>query len=453
MVRPSLFALALALLLGGCLLDSTGLHPGDADGDGDGDGDADADADVDEEPDGDGPCRPEVCNYRDDDCDGTTDDGFDLAIDPENCGQCGFECGMDPPFGESRCLHGECVIVCEPGREDCTGAEPGCETDLSSPESCGDCDTVCLGESSFCRGTPLAGYECVAECEAPEIDCGGTCTDVDVDPANCGGCGDACTAPAHAEATCADGRCGFACDEGWGDCDDEAPGCETSLTTLEDCGGCGDECTFRHAAATCATGTCQIEACAPGWADCDHGPSNGCERDVYTSNAHCGECGASCAGGEDCVFGICTPAACPGACVCRGRCSVDEPCECADSCPCVDLECDADCDVACAGAGTLCVIDATAVDDFDLFSCAGGAFCFVDLTGSDGDFEGGRCRDGGTYCLLNCTEASSCSPSCMAGAECVLDCTSAGDCRFEVCDGVLTDCGGDVWACNTVCPR
>jgi hypothetical protein len=51
---------------------------------------------------------PESCNGQDDDCDGTTDEGFDLQNDPRNCGRCGVVCAG----GES----------CEAGR--CLGAEP-----------------------------------------------------------------------------------------------------------------------------------------------------------------------------------------------------------------------------------------------------------------------------------------------------------------------------------------
>ena len=34
----------------------------------------------------------EICNGLDDDCDGQADETFDLANDPENCGQCGNQC-------------------------------------------------------------------------------------------------------------------------------------------------------------------------------------------------------------------------------------------------------------------------------------------------------------------------------------------------------------------------
>ena len=45
----------------------------------------------------------EVCNNRDDDCDATTDEGFDLTSDGANCGRCGNAC----PAGQ-RCFQGAC---------------------------------------------------------------------------------------------------------------------------------------------------------------------------------------------------------------------------------------------------------------------------------------------------------------------------------------------------------
>jgi hypothetical protein len=45
----------------------------------------------------------EVCNNRDDDCDASTDESFDLTTDAANCGRCGNAC----PAGQ-RCIQGGC---------------------------------------------------------------------------------------------------------------------------------------------------------------------------------------------------------------------------------------------------------------------------------------------------------------------------------------------------------
>ena len=47
---------------------------------------------------------PEVCDYRDNDCDGVDDNGIDLLNDEQNCGACGEVCPV--PFG--KCREGVC---------------------------------------------------------------------------------------------------------------------------------------------------------------------------------------------------------------------------------------------------------------------------------------------------------------------------------------------------------
>ncbi|QSQ20393.1 hypothetical protein JY651_34810 [Pyxidicoccus parkwayensis] len=47
----------------------------------------------------------EKCNGKDDDCDGSTDEDFDLKTDPKNCGRCNAKCNV-----LQDCVNGECVI-------------------------------------------------------------------------------------------------------------------------------------------------------------------------------------------------------------------------------------------------------------------------------------------------------------------------------------------------------
>ena len=74
----------------------------------------------------------EVCNGRDDDCDGRVDDLFDLLRDPENCGACGHACGGGEHVVDATCRVGRCgALRCEPGFHDADGAaENGCEVAL-----------------------------------------------------------------------------------------------------------------------------------------------------------------------------------------------------------------------------------------------------------------------------------------------------------------------------------
>ncbi|MFO0755179.1 MAG: DNRLRE domain-containing protein [Byssovorax sp.] len=152
-------------------------------------------------------------------------------------------------------------VTCDAGHADCNGnAADGCETDLSSPQSCGACGNVC----SF----------------------------------------------PHASATCAGGSCApGACDAGRGDCDGNAQnGCETDLATTGNCGACGNVCSFPNASAICAGGTCKLGACDAGSYDCDGNAQNGCEPTPCTDGSHCG--GAGDCASQVCLGGSCAAPSC-----------------------------------------------------------------------------------------------------------------------------------------------
>ncbi|UJR78801.1 hypothetical protein [Sandaracinus amylolyticus] len=94
----------------------------------------------------------ETCNTRDDDCDGTTDEGFDLDVDEANCGTCGVACDFRNSTGE--CMAGFCEIAaCDANFEDCNlSGLDGCEIDLQSDEMhCGACGNRCnVGPARVC---------------------------------------------------------------------------------------------------------------------------------------------------------------------------------------------------------------------------------------------------------------------------------------------------------------
>ncbi|MEZ4406093.1 MAG: hypothetical protein R3A52_06430 [Polyangiales bacterium] len=89
---------------------------------------------------------------------------------------------------------------------------------------------------------------CGATCASPLVTCGGEdggvarCADLNIDPANCGACDNACALPNTATAGCTAGACSVVrCAEGFGDRDgDAANGCETDTRASEaNCGACG----------------------------------------------------------------------------------------------------------------------------------------------------------------------------------------------------------------------
>ena len=90
----------------------------------------------------------EVCDGQDNDCDGLTDENFDLASDEDNCGECGVVCGFDQ--ARPTCTEGVCGIrSCEPGWVDTNAdLEDGCECRQSNDgeEICDDSDNDCDGK-------------------------------------------------------------------------------------------------------------------------------------------------------------------------------------------------------------------------------------------------------------------------------------------------------------------
>jgi hypothetical protein len=120
-----------------------------------------------------------------------------------------------------------------------------------------------------------------------------------------------CTLP-NAVAICTpEGACALgACIGNYRDCDNNpAEGCETDTDhDPQHCGGCmAALCTTANGTPGCADGRCSTGACNPGFGDCDMNPANGCETDVYTSAANCGECRNMCLSGQTCKSGSCTP--------------------------------------------------------------------------------------------------------------------------------------------------
>lgn len=124
---------------------------------------------------------PEVCDREDNDCNGQTDETFDLTVDPDNCGQCGNVCAY--PNATPTCVGGACQQEgCDPGYRDLNPTEPGCEYRCpvypqQTREFCNGLDDDCDGQideatdleaapTNLCvtrAGTPCAGT--VARCE------------------------------------------------------------------------------------------------------------------------------------------------------------------------------------------------------------------------------------------------------------------------------------------------
>jgi hypothetical protein len=149
----------------------------------------------------------EVCDDKDNDCDGQVDEETDKLGDLDHCGGCGKRCAF--LHAAASCGGGVCALgVCEGGFVNANGmAADGCECQQSN------------------GGTEI--------CDGLDNDCDGRVDDVEDqdfrnDPQNCGGCRKNCTLLPHAAGTCADSGCLIlACEAGYHDLDKTVEnGCE-----------------------------------------------------------------------------------------------------------------------------------------------------------------------------------------------------------------------------------
>lgn len=268
-----------------------------------------------------GACTVATCAEGFGNCDGLDADGCEERVNTVNhCGTCGNDCTTLSNAATVSCNNSVCAVgKCKKDFDNCDGIpENGCETSLNTLTDCGKCRAVCSGQAcqegvccektgyGDCDGNPDNG------CETPL----NTLT-------SCAKCGQKCEL-AHAIAGCESGTCTFLqCMSGYGNCDqDVSNGCEP-LNTFKDCGVCGQKCQIDNAWARCQNGTCELVACKRGYDNCDGDSQNGCESSL-TTQTNCAKCGVVCAKAS-CAGGVCTSKTCPsGYANCAGN---GETCE------------------------------------------------------------------------------------------------------------------------------
>ncbi|MCH9682892.1 MAG: hypothetical protein K0V04_15755 [Deltaproteobacteria bacterium] len=138
-------------------------------------------------------------------CDGVC---VDLDWDSQHCGECEQMCLLGTECIDGQCL-GPCgedcddparycddgVCRCRPEMINCNGL---CVDPRNDPDHCGDCWDACSGSTPLCgEGT------CLSDCDDFQDACSEWCTDLEIDPLNCGGC----DLPCAVGETCVEGDC------------------------------------------------------------------------------------------------------------------------------------------------------------------------------------------------------------------------------------------------------
>ena len=281
------------------------------------------------------PPPPEVCDGKDNNCNGTKDEGFTCTpgqTDTQSCGPCGNQtrtCTSSCGWGE----WGACVNdgVCEPGASKTGGACGSCGvTSMVCAASCQWEVTGCTGQGVCAPGENQT--ENCGSCGTRTRSCNGSCQWSAWGA--CSGQG-VCTAGQTQSQTC--GNCGNqtrSCNSscqwgGWSGCSGQGP-CSSGQTKFEgSCGKCGQvkyQC----------NGSCQwsSQGCT-GEGTCNPG---------QTQSQGCGNCGtqsrschsgcqwngwSGCSGGGVCSPGSKSTSGCPGTCMSK---SCNSSCQWASAC-------------------------------------------------------------------------------------------------------------------------
>lgn len=219
------------------------------------------------------------------------------------------------------------MLEAQPALAGKPGGSPNCPPGLTAcgtvcrdlnvdPVNCGTCGNSCT-TSQVCRGGVCVDIPCTCPvtCASGQTLCNGTCVDTSADPNNCGGCGTTC-ASGHA---CVNGTCSQ-CAAGQTLCNGT---CVDTSADPNNCGGCGVTCGASTICrtATCSSGTCVHinttagTSCGP--AICTNGQmttptcdgSGNCVNvqhscSPYLCNSTGTGCNTTCSSSVDCVAGF-----------------------------------------------------------------------------------------------------------------------------------------------------
>lgn len=435
----------------------------------------------------------ETCDGKDNDCDGTADDGIPVG---DACGNDVGECQT----GRNICDVSQGTLVCDgdigPGVEVCDLLDNDCDGKVDEGlDLGGDCGTD-EGECQMGRLACNQGNEvCIGEqapqaelCDCLDNDCDG---EVDEESAGDGICGGG--------AACVMCQCAVSCDESG----EFGAACPTGKVAVDVNGSCrcvGKLCdSVECAQETIMDAESGDERCSPesgvvGACVCsDNACTFRCDGVVCGDGLICdavdGRCKSqscllpqfACADGErcdpsvmDCVVDACADADCSGPCrdgECFDSCVLDEPCasgklcrggQCEDDL-CAGVRCSAG--ESCSPADGSCVAAPTCIQA----GCADGFICDVVESGCVVDpclattcggqevCEAGecvaRCASGLVVCDDTCIDPRSNRRFCGASDECTGGDRGSACEDGEVCSlGKCSDsCEGDLVPCDGEC--
>ena len=392
----------------------------------------------------------ELCDGRDNDCDGQSDDGFALGAicdgaDSDLCQNGVQVCSADRTgvvcSAESA---SDLRDVCDGADNDCDSsttdgfhdAQLGASCDAGNTSFCSPGSLVCQSGSLMCSDADRAPLNHCGKCDAMECECpcdlssGGCDTD---------GSGFIC----ECDLDCTGPDAGCACDLG--------PGCD-AYDGDNEC-TCDPECSGQ-VGCSCDITADICDAKAGGWVcGCDTACEAMCACDLTAGACDVDAAGVACFCDTDCGD--------PGSCFCDDldptTCAVDAD---GNGCPC-DPECGAVFDCNCDASPTTCDSDSAGGACFCDPQCEDPSGCFCDdldptTCAVDADGNGCPCDpECGAIVGCNCDAVpATCDPDSAGGAcFCDPDCGVPGGCACDDLDSTTCamDADGKPCLCDPEC--